>query len=56
MFGSAKDLLKVYEKAKQDLGVFLKTQGEEYIKGKKLVIKPKYGKDGFQVEFSLEDK
>jgi len=45
----------VYEKAKQDFSIFLKTQGDEYIEGKKLVIKPKY-KDGFQLEVSLEDK
>ena len=55
MFGINKAIMKVYEKAKEDLKIFIATQGDEFIAGKKIVVKPKY-KDGFQVEFSLEDK
>lgn len=56
MFGVDKAIMKVYEKAKQDLKIFITTQGEEFIQGKKLVVTPTItdGKPG--VAFSLEDK
>lgn len=55
MFGIKNKMDDIYSKAKADLTVFLSTQGQEFIKDKKLVVKPTF-KDGFTVEFSLEDK